>query len=123
MKNLINEFKEFISKGDVVVVAVGLVMALTFKTIIDSLIEGVINPIISAIVGETDLSSWGFDLGDSFVSIGLVINAIIYFISVAIILFFVVKAYNHWKGPDEVKTTELDVLTEIRDELRRRPNA
>jgi large conductance mechanosensitive channel len=125
VKSLIAEFKEFISKGDVVMVAVGLVMALTFKTIIDSLIQGVINPIVAAIVGEQDLSSWGFDLGDSFVSIGLVINAVIYFISVAIILFLIVKAYNRWKGPgdEEAAPTEVELLTEIRDSLRNRPTS
>jgi large conductance mechanosensitive channel len=120
VKNLIKEFKDFINKGDVVMVAVGLVMALAFKTIIDSLIEGVVNPIIAAIVGEPSLEELGFDLGDSFVSIGAVINAIVYFVSVALILFFVVKAYNRWRGPQgDAGPTEVELLTEIRDELRR----
>jgi large conductance mechanosensitive channel len=122
VKNLIREFKEFIDKGDVVMVAVALVMALTFKTIIDALIEGVVNPIISAIVGEQDLESWGFDLGDAFVSVGLVIEAVIYFVSVALILFVVVKAYNRWRGPEgDAGPTEVELLTEIRDALRQRP--
>ena len=124
MKNLIQEFKDFINKGDVVLVAVGLVMALAFKTIIDSLIEGVINPIVAAIVGEESLSDFGFDLGDARISIGLVINAIVYFVAVALILFFVVKAYNRWRGPQgDAGPTEVELLAQIRDELRSRPGA
>ena len=124
MKNLIQEFKDFLNKGDVVTIAVGLVMALAFKTIIDNIIAGVIDPIIAAIVGEPDLSGFGFDIGDARISIGLVINAIIYFIAVALVLFLIVKAYNKWRGPQgDAGPTEVDLLTQIRDELRTRPGA
>ena len=124
MKNLIQEFKDFINKGDVVLVAVGLVMALAFKTIIDSLIEGVINPLIAAIVGKPNLEEFGFDLGDSRISVGLVINAIVYFVAVAFVLFLVVKAYNRWRGPQgDAGPTEVELLTQIRDDLRGRPSA
>ena len=63
MKRVFEEFKAFIDKGDVVTVAVGLVMALYFKTIIDKVIEGVITPLLAAVVGESDLASLGFHLG------------------------------------------------------------
>lgn len=119
---MLKEFKEFINKGDIVTVAVGLVMALYFKTIIDNLIEGVINPIIAAIVGETDFKQIGFDIGDAFISIGLVIDAIIKFLVVAFILFLIVKAYNRMKAKDEAVAgpTEVELLTEIRDALKAR---
>jgi large conductance mechanosensitive channel len=122
MKNLIAEFKEFINKGDVVMVAVGLVMALTFKQVIDQVIEGVINPVIAAIFGEPDYRNIGFDLGDSRVRIGLVIDATITFVAVAFILFLIVKAYNAWKRDDEEDDapSEVDLLVEIRDSLRNR---
>jgi large conductance mechanosensitive channel len=122
MRNLIREYKDFINKGDVVLVAVGLVMALYFKTIIDKILEGVITPIIAAIFGEPDYTQIGFDLGDARISIGLVLGAIIDFLAVAFILFFVVKAYNNWKRQpeDEAKPTEVEVLIEIRDALRSR---
>lgn len=123
MKKMLDEFKAFINQGDVVTIAVGLVLALYFKTIVDKFIEGVITPIIAAIFGKADYSSIGFDLGDSFVSIGLVIGAIIDFIIVAFVLFLVVKAYNKWKGvaPEEpAGPTEVELLTEIRDSLRNR---
>lgn len=121
MKNLIAEFKEFINKGDVVMIAVGLVMALTFKQIVDQFIEGVINPIIAAVFGEPDYRNIGFDLGDSRVKIGLVIDATITFVAVAFILFLVVKAYNAWRREDDdAGPTQIELLQEIRDSLRDR---
>lgn len=123
MKDMIDEFKAFINKGDVVTIAVGLVMALYFKTIVDKLIEGVITPILAAIFGKQDYRGIGFDLGDSFISIGLVLGAVIDFVVVAFILFLIVKAYNRWKGPeDDVESgpTETELLAEIRDSLRNR---
>jgi large conductance mechanosensitive channel len=106
-------------------VAVGLVMALYFKTIVDAIIVGVIMPIISAIFGKSSFEDIGFDIGDARISIGLVLQAIIVFVVVAfiLILFLIIKAYNRYVvKPDEEATaaTELSLLTEIRDELRSR---
>ena len=122
MKKLFDEFKEFIAKGDVVMIAVGLIMALYFQKIVDAILEGVINPIIAAIFGESNFRDIGFDVGDARISIGLVIDAAISFVVVALILFLLVKAYNRFKADEEEEDgpSELDVLTEIRDELRRR---
>ena len=122
MKKLLDEFKEFIAKGDVVMIAVGLIMALYFQKIVDAILEGVINPIIAAIFGESNFRDIGFDVGDARISIGLVIDAAISFVVVALILFLLVKAYNRFKSDekDDAGPSELDVLTEIRDELRRR---
>ena len=127
MKDMIDEFKAFINKGDVVTIAVGLIMALYFKSIVDALLAGVIEPIIAAIFGENDFSRIGFWLGDEgdapFVSIGLVIGAIIDFLVVSFILFVMIKAYNRWRGEEEAEEsgpTEVELLTDIRDSLRNR---
>ena len=122
MKTMIEEFKSFINKGDVVTIAVGLILALYFKSIVDAILAGVIEPVIASIFGENDLSRIGFDLGESFVSIGLVIGAIIDFVIVAVILFMMIKAYNDWKGADddEAGPSEVELLTDIRDALRNR---
>jgi large conductance mechanosensitive channel len=123
MNKLLDEFKEFIAKGDVVMIAVGLIMALYFQKIVDAILEGVINPIIAAIFGESNFRDIGFDIGDARISIGLVIDAAISFVVVALILFLLVKAYNRFRTEEEEAEpgpSELDVLTEIRDELRRR---
>ena len=102
MKNMVAEFKAFIMKGDIIMIAVGLVLALYFKSIIDQIIAGVITPIIAAIVGESSLENFGFDIGDARISIGLVIQAIIDFVLVALVLFFIAKAYNHWKKDEDL---------------------
>jgi large conductance mechanosensitive channel len=119
MRSLFKEYRDFINKGDVITVAVGLTMALYFQKIIDAILEGVINPIIAAIVGESSYRDIGFDIGDARISIGVVIDAIISFLLVALILFLIIKWYNNLKtAPGGAKETELSVLTDIRDELR-----
>jgi large conductance mechanosensitive channel len=121
MKKFISEYKEFINKGDVIIVAVGLVMALYFKAIIDNVVEAIIKPIIALIFGEANLGEVGFSISDTFFPIGLVLAAIIDFLAVALILFFVIKAYNKYKGesPEEEEgPTEIQLLAEIRDQLR-----
>jgi large conductance mechanosensitive channel len=120
MKEMLNEFKAFISKGNVVMIAVGLILALYFAKIVDALLNGVINPIIAAIFGESNFQDIGFDIGDARISIGLVIDAAISFVVVAFLLFLIVKAYNKWRGPEVAGPTEIELLTEIRDALRSR---
>lgn len=124
MRKMLDEFKDFINKGDVITVAVGLVMALYFQKIVDAVLDGVINQIIAAIFGESNFVDIGFDLGDARISIGLVIDAIISFIAVSFFLFLVVKAYNRMRsrwvaeeGP-AAQPDDIVLLTEIRDELR-----
>jgi large conductance mechanosensitive channel len=118
---MIKEFKDFINKGDIVTLAVAFVMAVTFKTIIDAILEGVINPIVAALAGESNFADIGFDIGDASISIGLVIAAILNFIIVALILFLIVKAYNKMKAADgPAGPTEVELLTEIRDQLKAR---
>jgi large conductance mechanosensitive channel len=122
MKKWSDEFKDFINKGDVVMVAVGLVMALYFKAIVDALLNGVVNPIIAAIFGKADIVDIGFTINGARFSIGSVITAAINFIVVAVILFLIIKAYNNFKrtapeAPAE-PSPEITVLKEILDELR-----
>ncbi len=118
MKSFVREFRDFINKGDVVTIAVGLIMALYFTKIVDAVLNGVINPIIAAIFSQPNFTEIGFDIGDARISIGLVLDAAISFIVVAFILFLIIKAYNRYKGPAETKETEVNLLAEIRDELR-----
>jgi large conductance mechanosensitive channel len=121
MKEMLDEFKAFINKGNVVIIAVGFIMALYFTKIVNAVLDGVINPIIAAIFGKTSFQEIGFDIGDARISIGLVIDAAISFIVVSFILFLIVKAYNKWTGPKEPGgPTEIELLTEIRDALRSR---
>ena len=123
MKKLFGEYRDFINQGNVITIAVGLVMALYFKSIVDAFINGVIMPIVSAIVGEENFDEIDFGIGNAMLEIGLVIQAMIMFLVVALVLFFIIKAYNTYiaKPAEEATTdTELSLLTEIRDELRTR---
>ncbi len=118
---MLQEFKDFINKGDVVTIAVGLILALYFAKIVDALLNGVINPIIAAIFGESNFTNIGFDIGDARISIGLVIDAAISFVVVGFILFLIVKAYNKMQPPEPEEDsgpTEVELLTEIRDQLK-----
>jgi large conductance mechanosensitive channel len=123
---MLKEFRDFIKQGDVVTIAVGLVMALFFAQIINAILEGIIMPLIAAIFDEPDFSDIGFYLrgeepDGTFMSIGLVINAVIIFLAVAFILFLIVKVYNKYVAkPEEPGPSDIDLLTEIRDELRNR---
>jgi large conductance mechanosensitive channel len=115
---MLQEFKDFINKGNVVMIAVGLIMALYFAKIVDAFLNGVVNPIIAAIFGESNFENIGFDIGDARISIGLVIDAIISFVVVAFVLFLVVKAYNRSRRNDpNVGPTDNELLVQIRDLL------
>lgn len=115
---MLQDFKDFIREGNVVMLAVALVMALFIQDIVNAIIEGVIMPIISAIAGKENFLEIGFDLGDARINIGQVIQAVIIFIIVAFVLFLMVKAYNRYVKEPEAGPTDVDLLTEIRDELR-----
>src|SRR5262245_55361106 len=77
MKKMWAEFKDFLNQGDFVTIAVGLIIGLQVKAVVDALISGIINPILAAIFQKPNFDDFGFDLGKSRVSIGLVINALI----------------------------------------------
>ena len=94
MSNIFKEFKEFISRGNVVDLAVAVVIGAAFTAIVTAVVEGLITPLIGMIVGK-DFREMNFTLNDSVFTYGLVINAIIYFLAVAAVVFFlVVKPLN-----------------------------
>ena len=118
---MIQEFKDFVDKGGVFEAAVGLVMALAFTPVVNSIVDGVLMQIIAAIFGEPDFSSLTFDIGDASIQYGLVLTTIVSFLAIAFILFLLVKAYNQATKDDEAEEesgpSEVDLLTEIRDNL------
>ncbi len=61
---MLKEFRDFIAKGNVIMIAVGLMLALYFQTIVDAVLNGVINPLIAAIFGENNFTKIGFNIGD-----------------------------------------------------------
>ena len=127
MKAFIREFKEFISKGDVMSMAVGIIVGTAFTAIVTSLNQDIITPILGLILGQIDFTSLSITVGGASVMYGKFIQAIITFLITAFTLFLVLKAFN--KMSAKVKKAEEDaaaaepapvpediqLLTEIRD--------
>jgi large conductance mechanosensitive channel len=122
MKNMLNEFKDFINKGNLVQLAIAFLMATAFAPVVQAFANGIIMNLVAAIFGQPDFGSIGLDIGDSRLLIGDVINALITFLIVAAVCFFIVKAYDKWQKKEEEAAgpSEIDLLTEIRDALRSR---
>jgi len=124
MTKMAKEFKEFITRGNVIELACAVVLGAAFKAVIDAFIEFVVNPIIAAIFGKPNLDevlTWEIRNGAT-ISIGAVLTQVLSFILVALVLFFVIRAYNKLREEDEAESgpTEVELLTEIRDSLRNR---
>lgn len=138
---MIKEFKEFIAKGNVLEMAVGLIMATYFGAIVKSLVNDIIMPPIGLLMGGVDFSTMKYVLQEATVdaegvetaaavaiNYGVFINAIITFIIVAFAVFMVIKAYNNMKRKEEEApappadpepTKEEVLLGEIRDLLKK----
>lgn len=124
MKTFINEFKAFAIKGNVVDLAVAVIIGGAFRAIITSFVDDIIMPVIAAIFSIPDFSELSMAVNGTPIMIGLFIQAIINFLIVALTIFLVVKLIIRMKRKEEVKaaspipTTEEILLTEIRDLLR-----
>lgn len=93
----LGDFKEFILKGDVVSMAVGIVIGLAFSAVITALVADLITPLIG-VAGHFDFSAWTFSLNGSTFLQGAFLNAVISFILVALVIFFlVVRPYEQMK--------------------------
>jgi large conductance mechanosensitive channel len=115
------EFKDFISRGNLVELAVALILALAFAGVVTSFTENLISPIIGAIFGQPNFDSLVIDIGDAQLRYGAFLTTLLNFVIVAFVLFLIVKAYNKAfskEDEEEAGPTEVELLTEIRDELR-----
>ena len=93
MKKFLAEFKEFALKGNVMDMAVGVVIGAAFKAIIDALTEFIINPIIGCFI-QGGLEGWTIQIGEAQLGLGAFIMAIINFLIIAFVLFCVIKTMN-----------------------------
>ena len=125
MKKFLEEFKAFISKGDVVSMAVGLMVGSAFTAIITALNANIITPVLGIIMGGIDFSGVIIKIGAAEIGVGLFIQAIINFLITALVLFFVVKFFNSFKKKEEAKPApppaepeDVKLLKEIRDLLK-----
>jgi large conductance mechanosensitive channel len=128
VKGIAREFKEFIMRGNVVDLAVAVVIGAAFGAVIASLVADLLTPLIAAIFGKQDFSNLTFTINGSTFRYGSFVNALIAFVTVAAaIFFFVIKPINYMRerqarGEEEAPppTEEVKLLTEIRDSLQNR---
>lgn len=88
------EFKKFISKGNVVDMAVGVIVGAAFTSIVSSLVKNLINPFIGIFLGKIDLSNLVFKVGNATFKYGVFINSVINFLIIAFVVFIMVKLLN-----------------------------
>ena len=123
-KSLIKEFKDFIWSGDLILIAVGLILALKVKDVIDKFMDGIVSPLIGSIIGAPNFDTKSFKIGKGTYLYGSVLTAIINLILVGLVLFAIVRAYKAYQAKKaaagEAGPTEIDLLTEIRDSLKNR---
>ena len=125
---MLKGFKEFISRGNVVELAVGVIIGAAFKNIVDALVDGIINPLIAAVIDKPDFSdAFILTLNGTDVKFGLLITAVVNFILMAFAIYFCIvvpmntlnarrkKAED--EAPEAEVSDEVKLLTEIRDAL------
>ena len=124
MKAFIQEFKEFISRGNVIDLAVGVIIGGAFKAIVDSLVNNILMPVIGGLTGGIDLSELSFTIRNTNIAYGLFLNAIINFLIISLAIFVAIKVASKARKQkeqkeEEVISEEIQLLREIRDSLKK----
>lgn len=125
MKKFLEEFKAFAMKGNVMDLAIGVIIGGAFGAITTSLINDIFTPLIGLILGQVDFSGLSITVGDAVIAYGAFIQAIFNFLMIALVTFWLMKAMNKFKKKEEEKpaappepSAEEKLLTEIRDLLK-----
>jgi len=120
------EFKEFAMRGNVIDLAVGVVIGAAFQKIITAMVTSIITPLIGVMLKGKNVNDLAFKVGEAEVKYGLFIQAVIDFVLVALVIFLFIKAINRFRKKEEAApappTKQEELLTEIRDLLKGRPN-
>ena len=120
---VVQEFRDFIAKGNMIDIAVGFIMGVAFTALVTRLVEDILMPIVAIPFGEPSFSAITWEINGSVILIGSFLTALVAFLLVAIAVFlFIVKPYNAYKarteeGEEDAGPTEVELLTEIRDSL------
>jgi large conductance mechanosensitive channel len=128
MKGFVEEFKAFAMRGNVVDLAVAVVIGAAFGKIVSSLVENIFMPVIGILVGGVDFTGWALTVGDVNITYGAFIQSVFDFVIVAFVIFMVVKAMTKMQKKAEdtpaakEPSAEVKLLTEIRDSLRHHHN-
>ncbi|MCK7559014.1 large-conductance mechanosensitive channel protein MscL [Chitinophaga sedimenti] len=121
------EFKEFATKGNVIDLAVGVVIGAAFGKIVNALVENIIMPLVGILIGGFDFKTWMIKVGTAEVKYGIFIQVFLEFIVIAFAIFLVIKTINRFKKKEEAApaapagpTTEEKLLMEIRDAIKQK---
>jgi len=126
VKGIIGEFREFINRGNVIDLAVAVVLGAAFGAVVTSFTNDIFSGLLGAIGGQPSLADLSLTIGAGEIRWGAFVDSIISFLIIALAIFFVVRAVNalQSRGTDgedaEADESEIDVLREIRDQLRQR---
>jgi large conductance mechanosensitive channel len=123
---MLKEFKEFISKGNAIDLAIGVIIGLAFGAIVNSIVADFLMPLIGIIIGGIDFSGLTVKVGGAVLPYGKLIQSIINFIIIAFVLFLLVKLITKFKSSKveapAPPTKDQELLTEIRDLLKSNTN-
>ncbi|MCD5382103.1 MAG: large-conductance mechanosensitive channel protein MscL [Candidatus Pacebacteria bacterium] len=126
MKGFITEFKAFAMKGNVVELAVAVVIGAAFGKIVSSLVENIITPVIGTLMKGVDFTGLAIEVGDAHITYGVFLQSVLDFVIVAFVIFMVVKVINKMQKEEPAEeekpaesSEEVQLLREIRDGLRR----
>ena len=127
-KGFMAEFRKFIARGNVMDLAVGVIIGGAFKTIVDSLTNDILMPFVGLFIGESTFAALTFQVGGATIAFGNFIQAVVNFLIMAFVIFCLVKGINRFHRKKEeaaetapaepVLTTQEQLLTEIRDLLK-----
>lgn len=122
---MLKEFKAFLAKGNVIDLAVAVILGGAFGAIVTSLVNDLIMPLVGIIIGGVDFTALVLQVGEAQFKYGNFLQALVNFLIVGFVLFLVIRAYNHMRAPKEAPApppTPADVvlLSEIRDLLKER---
>ena len=130
--SLLDEFKQFAFKGNVIDLAVGVIIGAAFGRIIDSLVKNIIMPLVSLVLpGQQGYQNWKVVVGEKEVPYGLFISEVVNFLILALVLFLFIVKFLGWvmrtkkaeAAAPPPPTKEQELLTEIRDLLKKSPAA
>ena len=127
---MIQEFRDFITRGNLITLAVGFIMGIAFQSVVSSFVEDVVMPIVAIPFGQPDFSSMTLEVNGSVIAWGSFVTAVVVFALTALAVFlFIVKPYNSFEesrqaeeeeAEEESGPSEIELLTQIRDSLQRR---
>ena len=117
---MLRDLRKFLFRGNVIDLAVAVIIGIAFGVVVSSLVNDVLMAVIGAVFGKPNFNDLTFDLGDGVVRYGRFITALVSFLIIGTALFFIVRTAELFFNRAEKKPTEVELLTEIRDELRRR---